>query len=426
MSRTPWGDSESLKGRRLRPGPGVPKEEVERNQRERLYGATVAVVARKGYAATSITDLIELAGVSRTTFYRYFPDKEACFLATLETIAAGVAAVTRNELTAAGELRERAQAGLEAFVKLLVAQPDAARLCIVEADAAGPRARAIVDAAAAQFGEMLSAVFEELPEQRGMPAEIVAAMVGGVRKLLQTRLHRRTEKELLGMVEELVRLGLSYRPPPHPLPDRRPRTKRPPPGRSQGSDEPAERLERATMAVIARDGYIEATMAAIAAEARVSLATLYRNFADKEDIFEAALLRSRLRMGAATVPAYRRAGSWPEGIAALVRASLAFLESEPDFARLIAVDVHSAGNGALESRDQALDATRHFLETGLKYPDGPPSIVGEAIQSALYALLGARIRSACPENLQGMAPLAIYMILAPFLGPEEAYRAAVA
>jgi AcrR family transcriptional regulator len=40
-------------------------------------------------------------------------------------------------------------------------------------------------------------------------------------------------------------------------------------------------------------------MAEIAAEARVSLGTLYANLADKADLFEAPMLRSRLRMVAA-------------------------------------------------------------------------------------------------------------------------------
>jgi AcrR family transcriptional regulator len=418
MTMTPWGESETLRERKLRGGPGVPREEIERNQRERIHGAMVAVAAAKGYPSTTIADLLEVAGVSRSTFYGYFADKEACFLATLEPILAGILAATRSSLEGGSPLRERAEAGLGAFVGLIVAQPDAARLCVVEAEAAGPRAVAMVDASAAEFAAMLAAVLEQLPDQRGMPAEIVEAMVGGIRKMLQTRLHRRSEGELAALVPALVELGLSYRPPPRALPDRPPR------GRSastaeryRGVDEPAQRLELAAMAVIAREGYAEAAMAAIASEARVSLGTLYANFADKSDLFEAAMLRSRLRMASATIPAYRRAGSWPEAIAALARASLAFLEAEQDFAKLITVDVHGAGAAALETRDRALESTRHFIEAGLgeKNP-----VAAEAIQSTLYAMLAARVRSR-HRNLQGMAPLAIYMILAPFLGAEEAY-----
>jgi AcrR family transcriptional regulator len=426
MTMTPWGESETLRKRHLRPGPGVAPEAVELNQRERLYGATVAVIANKGYAESSVADLITVAGVSRTTFYKYFADKQACFLSTLKVIVAGVVAVTAARLRGDDAWDKRAERGMRAFVELLVTQPDAARICVVESYAAGPEAVAIVDRAVAEFTEMMNEVFEELPEQRGMPKEIVAAMIGGIRKILHTRLHRRDEGELLEMVPRLVELGLAYRPPPGPLPDRGRRRKRPSTAEVAGVDEPAERIERATMSVVAREGYAEASMRAIATTAGVSLRTIYATFPDgKPEAFAAALLRCRLRMGAATLPAYRRARNWPESIVAITKASLAFLEAEPDFARVLTIDVYSAGGEALESRDRTIESTQHFIESGLRYPELDNPIAAEAIQSGLYAILSNRVRSEPTKSLTGMAPLAIYLILAPFLGAEEAYRFAV-
>jgi AcrR family transcriptional regulator len=425
MTVTPWGESSELRERRMQPGPGVPRDEVERNQRERLYGATVAVVAEKGYGKATITDLIEMAGVSRNTFYNYFADKEACFLATLELLLTSTAEVTRRGFAGGGSWRERAEAGLRVFIGALVAQPDAARICVVESDAAGPKAIAMVDATAAEFTAMVTTVYEEMHGQGVMPKAVLEGMVGGLRKLLQTRLHRRTESELIEVIPDLVDLAVAYRPPPRRLPERPPRSKvAPSAGQYVGIDEPAQRLERAAMAVIARDGFVDATMAAIAGEARVSLGTVYANFEDKSDLFDAALLRSRLRMAAAVTPAYLRAKTWPEAVVAVTRGILAFLEAEPDFTRLITVDIHGAGNAALESRDRALDSTRHFVEASGSYPKGTKPIVGEGIESVLYAMLAARARSRY-KNLQGMAPLAIYVILTPFLGPEDAYRHAV-
>ena len=144
MTETPWGDSEELRGKKLSPGPGVSPADVELNHRERLYGAMVAVSAEKGYAETTVSDLIRVAGVSRTTFYKYFGDKEACFLATLEALVAGIVGITRSQLRSDESWQQRAGQGMETFMGLLVTQPDAARLCVVEADAAGPRARAVV------------------------------------------------------------------------------------------------------------------------------------------------------------------------------------------------------------------------------------------------------------------------------------------
>jgi AcrR family transcriptional regulator len=424
MTTTPWGDSEDLRGRKLAPGPGVSRADVELNHRERLYGAMVAVSAEKGYSATTVSDLIRVAGVSRTTFYKYFEDKEACFLATLEALISGVVAITSSRLGGEEAWQQRAERGMNTFMSLLVTQPDAARLCVVEADAAGPRSRAVVDRAAKEFEAMVAAVFEELPEQRGMPAAMVRAMVGAVRKIMQTRLHRRTEAELLEMAPALIELAFRYKPPPGPLPERSRRKTALQPV-SPGADEPAERIEAATMSAMARLGYAETTLADIAAEAGVSLRTFYATFPGKLEAFESALLRGRLRWAAATVPAYRRASSWPEAVWALIHAGLAFLEAEPDFARLITVDVYSAGRDALEGRDRAIEAARYFLAAGMPDSGLDSEVAVEAIQSGLYGVLAERMRSKRSGSLRALAPLMIYMTLVPFLGPEEAYAWAI-
>jgi len=175
------------------------------------------------------------------------------------------------------------------------------------------------------------------------------------------------------------------------------------------------------MAAVASAGYAETTLADIATRAGVSLRTFYATFPGKLEAFEAALLRGHLRMSAASVPAFRRAKSWPEGVSALIHAGLSFLETEPDFARLITVDIYSAGREALEGRDLALESTRYFIEAGLKTYEVENRVVVEAIQSGLYGMLSQRMRSKRSANLRSMAPLMIYMTLTPFLGSEEAY-----
>src|SRR3954454_19574670 len=49
-------------------------------QRARLLDAVARVVAQKGYAASTVADIVRAAGVSRSTFYEQFDGKEACFL----------------------------------------------------------------------------------------------------------------------------------------------------------------------------------------------------------------------------------------------------------------------------------------------------------------------------------------------------------
>lgn len=425
MSITPWGESSELRLRRLRPGPGTAREEVEENQRQRLYGATVAVIANKGYEASSVSDLIEVAGVSRETFYKYFDDKEACFLATLEVILAGATAVTASRVgKEEGSWEERAERGLAGFIELLVAQSDAARIAMVEAYAAGPAAQQMVAQAVSNLEALMAYVFEQMPERAGMPAEMITGMVGSARKIIHTRLHRRTEAELVGMVPDLVALAMLYRPPPQELRSRTRSGKRQPTHVRELVGDAADRIETATVAVIAEHGWPEATVGRIASAAGVALGTFYQHFDNKSAAFEAAAFRHRLQMIAAALPSYRRARSWPEAIRGVVTACLAYFEAESDFARVATIDVYAAGAGALEARDRVIEETERYVADGERYaPLGNP-VAAEAILSGLYSMVAERVRAGGTKGLRSMGPLATYVVLVPYLGPEEAANVA--
>src|SRR6187200_1672015 len=110
MVLTPWGNSEDLREQRLRPGPGVPREEVAKNQRTRFFGAMVASVYERGYAATTVNHLVEISGVSSRTFYDLFPDKAACFMATLGAI---IEAAVAYAAQSAGEEVDASPGGVE-------------------------------------------------------------------------------------------------------------------------------------------------------------------------------------------------------------------------------------------------------------------------------------------------------------------------
>jgi AcrR family transcriptional regulator len=426
MVRTPWGDSGTLRERMLRPGPGAEREEVRRSQRRRLLAAMVAVCAEKGYEATRVADLIELSGVSRKAFYEHFADKEACFLATLEEILEAVLAVTAAKLGTEGTWAQRALRAMQALTEFLVDQPAAGCLCMVEAYAAGPEAVARVDEALAGFQAMAMEHFEALPGQAGMPPEIVAAMIGGLRNIILTHLAQGKEAELPGLMPDLVVLGSSYRPPSVPLrASRRRRAHLLALSKAHPSADPAERLIRATIAVVADRGYAAATVAEIVKEAGTSLSTFYEHFENKEAAFEAALYSARAQMLGVVLPAYQRARSWPAGIRALTEAIFAYMEADPDFARLVAVDVHAAGPRMLERRDRAIASAQRFIDDGVESyaPDLKP-IAREAIVSCLYAMLSDHVRTRGAKDLQALTPVATYLALSPFLGPELACEVA--
>jgi AcrR family transcriptional regulator len=425
MVRTPWGDARELRAGRLSPGPGTAPEEVSRSQRERLFGAMVAVVSEKGYEATRVSDLLELSGVSRKAFYEHFADKRECFLAAVESLVEAGTAIMLHGYNTPGEWEQRVQTGLEAFTQLLVAQPAAARMCFVEIYAAGEPAIELVDRTFSDFEKVLQGALEETEDRAGTPPQIVRALIGGLRKVIHTRLHRGQEADLEGIAPALTEWAMTYYPPPEPLrKGRRPKRTADGEVRALAEHDQAERIMRAMAEVVAERGYAETTLDEIVSRASCSLATFYSYFADKEEAMLATLDRGGALLLATVLPAFRRGGEWPQAVRTALGAMLSYAIEEPAFAKLGAVDVYAAGRRALEQRDQVMEGMGLLLADGYKVSPGASPIAAEAIGGAIYALTYDQVLAGGPESLPEIAPLATYIALTPFLGPEEACRVA--
>jgi AcrR family transcriptional regulator len=418
MVATPWGPSESLRDRRLRPGPGTQPERVVHNQKGRLFGAMVASTSERGYAATRVADLVELSGVSRSTYYGLFPDKAACFLAAMETLLDGalaaVAAGTESE-----DWEQRAQGALVDFAALVVAQPAAARMCLLEAPAAGPEAMNALAKAMARFETLVLGLLAESPERAAMPEEIVGAWIGGVQEIARERLRRGREDELPDLMPEVAALLLSYRPPPEPL---RLRTRLPTPApETLETYGHAERALRALAFTAAEQGYANTTVNQVVRRASMSPTTFYANFKGKEDALLAAIDSAGAQMVAAILPAFQRNPNWPYGVRGALGDLFNYLASRPALARLVMVEVYAAGPAAMERRAEALKPLQEMIAVGREERAlGLSAVALEAIVGGIYGLAYKQIRESGPASLPGIAPTCAYFALAPFIGSEEA------
>lgn len=94
--------------------------------------------AEKTFAATTITDIVARARISRTTFYKHFDDKRACFDAAIayciEELQATAAAAHQPGEAPAEATRKAATAVVEA----LAARPGLAQLLTGDAIAVDP------------------------------------------------------------------------------------------------------------------------------------------------------------------------------------------------------------------------------------------------------------------------------------------------
>lgn len=182
----------------------LPREVVLLSQRARLIEAAVEVVGTRGYAATTVGEIIKAARVSRSTFYEQFADKEQCFVAAYEE---GARLQFEHVAAAAGQHAAPLaclQAGVRAYLEVLADDPAYARASTVEVLAAGPRAAASRESISGSCAELLRhwhararAESELVPQ---MPDELFDGAVGGVAELVAAWVRA-------GRTEQLPRLA---------------------------------------------------------------------------------------------------------------------------------------------------------------------------------------------------------------------------
>jgi AcrR family transcriptional regulator len=149
-------DSEDLRRWRLPRGRhGLPREIVERSQRERLVAAIVRVTVANGYESTTVGDILGEAGVGRESFYELFDDKLDCALAAHKLLVDDLEARVRETYTGAGPWPERVRKALSVTLEWFAADPTAARFLLVELGTIGPAFHSIFQAEYARFTKLL-------------------------------------------------------------------------------------------------------------------------------------------------------------------------------------------------------------------------------------------------------------------------------
>jgi AcrR family transcriptional regulator len=448
-------------GRRGLPrGPqALPREQVAAHQRERLFEAMIDVVEEQGFVATTISDLVKRAGVSRRSFYEHFENKEECLLATYDSL---VERLTQR-IAAGYELQapwlEQIEAMVCAIFDAASDRPDAARLVSVEMGAAGPIGIERWARDADQLARFVRGVLKRAPGEGTIPDPVARAIVGALRTILYARLKRHRSSralrsELRKLVPDLVAWIASYYPSPPEIP-MQPRPRRYGQrrgGRAPGTFSPSprwaprglprgehslpkgfvahnqrERIFDAVANLTAAKGYPALNLEEIVAEAAISLQTFYEHFESKEEAFLATFEMAHSKAMAAVNRSLNLRLSWAQNVRLGVSALLDIIASEPSAAKLACVDILIAYPHMTGRVNEANFSYIELLDIGPddSYPNMPPPIVREAIVGGLFELMHDYILHGRTERLPELVDHAMYILVTPFAGKEIAARAVV-
>lgn len=134
---------------------GLPRELVERSQRERLLAAVVTVTVANGYDSTTVADILGEAGVGRESFYELFDDKLDCMLAAHKVLLDELEQRVQTAYALDGPWPGRVRKALGATLEWFAADPEAAHFTMVEASTFGPAFREVFQTEYARFTKLL-------------------------------------------------------------------------------------------------------------------------------------------------------------------------------------------------------------------------------------------------------------------------------
>jgi AcrR family transcriptional regulator len=168
-------------------------------QRARIFSATVAVVAERGVAGTSVGVVCERAGVSRRTFYERFDGLEECLVAVLDGALARAAPLVVGAFAQEGPWQDGMRQALAEMLAFFDEEPSLARVCLLELVTASPAVREHRERILGAFAALVVQRIEsEVSHASPLAAEGTYASVVGIVNARLTGSEQRPLLELLG------------------------------------------------------------------------------------------------------------------------------------------------------------------------------------------------------------------------------------
>lgn len=188
---------------------GLAPDVVAAHQRDRLFEATVDLVAKRGYRNTSIDHIVKSARVGYVALYDLFEDKEDCFLAAFDRIVAEATEALKEAVAGEDEWPQQMAAALACLVDMIEAEPKRARIALIEVQAAGPKGYA-------RYEEVVDRAVPKLREGRELSDEaaqlsktLEEAVLGGVIWIIHQQIVEGRLEDMEPLLQQAIQISLS-------------------------------------------------------------------------------------------------------------------------------------------------------------------------------------------------------------------------
>lgn len=179
------------------------------------------------------------------------------------------------------------------------------------------------------------------------------------------------------------------------------------------------RILAATANVVARDGYAQTTVEAIADAAGVPVASVLDDIGDRDTCAREALLAAIQQAHAAASTAYHEQDTWSGSVREALRALLAFLAAEPDFVRACVIELRYCDPFTDRCMAAAREAFTAFLTPGHDADRTIPLMMAEIISGGVLQVITRHAAEGTIDQLPDVLPDLTTLVLASYLGAEQ-------
>jgi AcrR family transcriptional regulator len=172
----------------------APTEGIHQHRSRLLEGMAVAV-SRKGYADTTIADIVREASVSRRTFYEHFSTKAECLVALYEAASHNALKVLRGAVDPSRDWAQQVEGALRAYLECMASNPVLMRTLFIEILHLGEEG---LSSRRRVNQEIVDYMLDVIGREKLGP-ELAMAIVGGINELVLQAIEQ-------GRVEQLAEL----------------------------------------------------------------------------------------------------------------------------------------------------------------------------------------------------------------------------
>lgn len=194
--------------------------EATRAYRSRLLEGMAHSVALKGYADTTVADIVREAGVSKRTFYECFATKKDCLIALYVAASHGAFKVLKDAIDPARDWQTQVDHALNAYLGCLAGNPALLRTLFIEILGLGPaglQVRRQMNQELADFVvQVVHAGHRHSPQDAALTAAMAMAVVGGINELVLQAIESDRTAELAVLTPACSALVRAVLAAPHP------------------------------------------------------------------------------------------------------------------------------------------------------------------------------------------------------------------